>query len=61
MAPQTKIFLHIWCWGPNINMLCKFEGPTMKIKNFKILTVLGAGPYMGPPNKNIKTDIVSGP
>ena len=25
--------------GPEINILCKFEGPTLKNKNFKILTI----------------------
>ena len=53
-----KIFLQIWCRGPKTNLLCNFERPTMKNKNFKILTVFEAGPYMGPPNKNIITDMV---
>ena len=36
---KTKIFQVICSQGPNINLLCKFEGPALKNKKIKILAI----------------------
>ena len=49
---QTKIFQLIWNQDPKISMISNFEGPTLKNKNFKILTFRGpGGPNGGPKSK----------
>ena len=38
-GPETRIFILICNKNPKINVFLKFEGPTSKIENFKILTI----------------------
>ena len=38
-GPETRIFKLICNENPKINVFLEFEGPTLKIKNFKILTI----------------------
>ena len=58
---QTKICQLIGNQGPKISMIPKFEGTTLKNKNFKILTFWGPGGQSGAQNKilsnNMKSDI----
>ena len=38
-GPETRIFKLICNEDPEINVFLKFEGPTSKIENFKILAI----------------------
>ena len=38
-GPETRIFKLICNKNPKINVFLKFEGPTSKIENFKILAI----------------------
>ena len=49
---QTKICQLIWNQGPKISIIPKFEGPTLKNKNFKILTFWGPGGQSGGSKPN---------
>ena len=48
---QTKIFFLIRYQGPKINILWKFEGPSLRNKNVKISTLRAPTPKRGPQTK----------